>query len=86
MAVLDLGAGHKFVPSYGGDGTLVGWLHHHAAPDGKPCASFCAIVTGYGPAPHQVVSWEPLTLAPSLKCRMCGCHGHVIDGEWRYVS
>ena len=30
----------------------------------------------------EVVSWEPLTLAPSLLCRLCGDHGFIRDGRW----
>ncbi len=29
-----------------------------------------------------VESAEPLTLAPSLRCRACGCHGYIRDGKW----
>lgn len=31
----------------------------------------------------QVESWDPLTLSPSLLCRRCGDHGHIVNGEWR---
>jgi hypothetical protein len=30
----------------------------------------------------QVVSWEPLTLSPSLLCRACGDHGFIRAGRW----
>lgn len=30
----------------------------------------------------QVVSWEPLTLTPSLLCLECGDHGFVRGGRW----
>ena len=29
----------------------------------------------------QVVSWDPLTLSPSLLCH-CGDHGFIRDGKW----
>jgi len=29
----------------------------------------------------QVLSWEPLTLSPSLLCH-CGDHGQLINGRW----
>jgi hypothetical protein len=29
-----------------------------------------------------VVQREPLTLTPSIKCRACGSHGHIVDGMW----
>lgn len=34
--------------------------------------------------PHsrwQVISWEPLTLSPSILCS-CGDHGFIRDGRW----
>jgi hypothetical protein len=29
-----------------------------------------------------VESWEPLTLSPSLLCRICGDHGWIKEGKW----
>ena len=29
-----------------------------------------------------VVSYEPLTLSPSIHNTECGCHGFVRDGKW----
>lgn len=86
MAVLDLGLGHRFTPAFGREGEHVGWMHHHTAPDGQPCVSFCAIVPGYGAEVHRVEQAEPLTLSPSLKCRACGSHGVVTKGRWSYLS
>lgn len=39
---------------------------HHAAPDDR----------------WTVVSWEPLELAPSVLCPVCGDHGYVRAGRW----
>ena len=33
-------------------------------------------------AKWQVLSWEPLTLAPSLLCGACGDHGFIREGKW----
>ena len=30
----------------------------------------------------QVISWEPLTLSPSLLCQLCGDHGFIREGKW----
>lgn len=30
----------------------------------------------------QVQQWAPLTLTPSLLCRICGDHGFITDGKW----
>lgn len=29
-----------------------------------------------------VESWDPLTLSPSILCRICGNHGWIRDGKW----
>jgi len=39
-------------------------------------------VFGPGRPVWQVLSWEPLTLSPSLLCQLCGDHGFVRDGRW----
>jgi hypothetical protein len=82
---LDLGHGHFFSPVIGADDQLVGWLHTH--PDARTssgvlCQSFCAVRPLNGSPIHQIISVEPLTLQPSLLCRMCGAHGHVTNGAW----
>lgn len=86
MSIIDLGLGHKFTPAYSKEGGHIGWMHHHTAPDGFPCVSFCAITPGYGAAVHKVESETPLTLSPSLKCRACGTHGLVTNGRWAFLS
>lgn len=30
----------------------------------------------------DVLSVEPLTLSPSLLCRVCGHHGFITNGKW----
>jgi hypothetical protein len=30
----------------------------------------------------QVESYEPLTISPSLQCRMCPDHGFIKNGQW----
>jgi hypothetical protein len=34
------------------------------------------------PGHWTLVSREPLTLSPSLLCRLCGHHGFIRDGKW----
>lgn len=82
---MDLGHGHTFAPILDQTDRLVGWLHTHPDardPSAKPCQSFCAVRAGFGPDVHEVVAAKPLTLSPSLKCRVCGVHGYVRDGKW----
>lgn len=81
---LELGHDHAFEAVIGTDEQLVGWLHSH--PDARNpnilCQSFCAVRPLNGTPVHQVVCSDPLTLTPSLKCRMCGAHGNVTNGKW----
>lgn len=82
---LDLGRGHFFEAVLGTDDQLVGWLHTHPdqrSAEGMLCQSFCAVRPLNGTPVHQIISVDPLTLTPSLKCRMCGAHGHVTNGRW----
>jgi len=81
---LDLGHGHSFEVVLDANDQLIGWLHTH--PDGRNpevlCQSFCAVRPLNGTPVHQVIASDPLTLAPSLKCRTCGAHGEVSNGKW----
>lgn len=82
---LDLGLGHFFEAVIGNDEKLVGWVHTHPdarSAEGMLCQSFCAVRPLNGAPVHQVLCAEPLTLMPSLKCRMCGAHGEVVNGKW----
>jgi hypothetical protein len=82
---LDLGHGHLFAAVLDNNNQLVGWLHTHPdkrSPTGTLCQSFCAVRPLNGSPVHQIISVEPLTLLPSLLCRMCGAHGHVTNGRW----
>lgn len=31
----------------------------------------------------RIISWEPLTLSPSILCKRCGDHGFIENGKWR---
>jgi hypothetical protein len=82
---LDLGHGHLFAPVLDHNEQLIGWLHSHPdarSENGVLCQSFCAVRALDGIDVHEIVSVEPLTLIPSLKCRTCGSHGHVTNGRW----
>lgn len=82
---IDLGGGHRLQPTTRADGRPHGWIDEHTnAATGKLC---CGAVTRAGMALGQEPTWrvvteEPLTLEPSLLCRMCGDHGFVRDGKW----
>jgi hypothetical protein len=64
-----------------------GLLIFHPNPQGQPCAGF---VTFAGEVQREiapttttwdVVSWEPLTITPSVLCS-CGDHGFIREGRW----
>lgn len=61
----------------------------HPRADGAPGPCMSGAVLDTAPAPFvnryptwHVESWTPLTLSPSLLCRMCGDHGFIRDGRW----
>lgn len=67
---------------------IVGFQEYHPRPDtGAPCSGFVwvdATSDAYieGSPLWTVVSWEPLTLTPSILCRACANHGFVTNGKW----
>lgn len=92
--VIDAGGGHYLMPTtchgHPEDG-WTGFIEVHPDPKtGKPCRGGLAL-RGHGhgtrgdgsPRPEwDLVSAEPLTLAPSILCRVCGSHGFVRSGRW----
>ncbi len=66
------------------DGEPVGVAYYH--PPLRPTES--GRCSGYAPLkPHREDGWdlvseEPLELAPSLLCRACGHHGFIRGGRW----
>lgn len=81
---LALGHGHFFETVLDKDESLLGWLHTH--PDARNpdvlCQSICVVREFNGAPVHQILCADPLTLTPSLLCRICGAHGEVINGKW----
>jgi hypothetical protein len=72
-------------------GEWVGLIRRHPKKGsaGERCASAVAFDTpasrlahGESMSFHQVISLDPLTLSPSLLCRACGHHGHIVKGQW----
>jgi hypothetical protein len=81
-------------PQYEGiaDIERVGMTIYHPAP-GKTESGHCAGFVHFDTpevsrvftqerSRWQVLSWEPLTLAPSLLCGTCGDHGFIRNGTW----
>ena len=68
----------------------LGVLITHKKKDGSPCASHASFDCEVSRtifkdrAIWQVISWEPLTLSPSILCLAegCGDHGFIREGKW----
>lgn len=64
-----------------------GLLLYHRHADGSVCGGSVMFDVPGNPANRprwQVVSWEPLTLSPSIQDQTCseGLHGHIVNGFW----
>lgn len=67
---------------------LVGMIQTHPRPDdGTECEGTVAFVNARGQDRPiwKVISFEPLTVDPSLHCTLCGAHGKIEDGRWTDV-
>lgn len=86
--VIDLGDGHMLTLQTL-EGEVSACVISHKKKDGTPCAGFLPF-TGRAWARSfdnrmptwEVISESPLTLSPSVQCRICGDHGFVRDGKW----
>lgn len=66
------------------------WWHRSARPDAPHVWCLGSVRWRIPPAPEHfpadsvvwdLVSWEPLTISPSLLCS-CGAHGFIRDSKW----
>lgn len=74
-----------------GPGERFGARLEHSSPDGKPCDGSIVFNTelfrylvakfNHRDVAWNVLSWKPLTIAPSVLCK-CGDHGFIVDGRW----
>lgn len=78
-------------PQYADQPDVEHWgvLVTHKKPDGSYCSSFATFdgpqqrkERGVGGHFWQVHSIEPLTLSPSLLCKICSDHGFIREGRW----
>ena len=86
---IDLGDDHilTFV-EYKGD-TRTGANIEHKTALGEPCIGWISFegsawsLSFKEPIPKwKVIQPDPLTLSPSILCRVCGDHGFVQNGKW----
>lgn len=81
----DLNPQHADMPDMERIGATVA---HKRADNGKDCLSAITfdseVARRVFPANTiwQVQSWQPLTISPSLLCRLCGDHGFIREGKW----
>jgi hypothetical protein len=77
-------------PQYAGvpDEERYGATIFHTDPQGQPCAGFVTFagevqrrIEPDRPNTWNVISWEPLTIEPSVLCS-CGDHGFITGGRW----
>jgi hypothetical protein len=86
---IDLGDNHTMIFSeYQGEKRVGANIVHQAA-DGSKCQGWISF-EGRAWANSfngSIATWkveqdEPITLSPSIACRVCGDHGYVRDGKW----
>ena len=81
--VIDLEGGHTLTPVCDSEDRLTGYIHAHQDPVARrPCQALYGVVAGITGAVYQVISKNPLTLVPAVKCPACGIYGYVRDGKW----
>lgn len=84
--------GHAYTKALDGKGNWVGireWHPNLKGGDEDCLGGFVGFdtpeareVTTEASPKWQVESWDPLTLSPSLLCRICGNHGFIRNGRW----
>ena len=87
---VDIGPGHSICFREWKSDVRALLLHRHPGKDGCECVSHInlkgstwnAEFQGHDIGGWDVLSWEPLTLSPSLLCRLCADHGFIHEGKW----
>ncbi len=66
------------------DGVLAGVAYDHPRPDGTVCRGYIPVKDseGWPESGWDLHSDTPLTVSPSLLCRVCNHHGFIQDGRW----
>lgn len=88
MNRVSIGPGH-YVKLADYNGVAVGlheW-HPNAKDPSKECSGFVFFdveteARCKGTPAWKVESMDPLTLSPSVLCRICGNHGFIREGKW----
>jgi len=82
----DAGLGFRYVFTSYQDHEKVGIIEWHpgCTDEGGSVLFDLPIIREHFPErPRWTVErWEPLTLSPSILCKVCGWHGWLRDGRW----
>jgi hypothetical protein len=81
-AAIDIGSGVLAELRRADDGELLGLAYSHITPVTRSRCSGWIPVRPASPEGWDVLSVEPLTLSPSLRCKICGHHGRITAGRW----
>ena len=87
---LDFGNGCGLTWVNDGQGNVIGAIEGHFTPEGKRCEGMVffdvpELTEEWRRSPTQpwkVESWAPLTISPSVLCKICGNHGFIKGGLW----
>lgn len=83
---VDIGSGHRLsFKQFEGETSGVDWWHPVGDGWCKGWVDFRGSkwAVQFGPdTGWQVVQREPLTLQPSILCRVCQTHGFITNGQW----
>lgn len=87
---VDLGDGHRLIFSdFEGQRHVGAMIEHRRPGDGMDCGGWLPFADRAWAEPFgdRIETWkveqdEPITLSPSVKCRLCGDHGYVRNGRW----
>lgn len=82
---IDLGADHSLIAiTWTDDERPSGWMVYHSdrRDPMKECGCGVWVARRVMSDLWTLVSWEPLTIAPSILCGQCGDHGYIRNGRW----
>lgn len=68
----------KPTPTFVLDEVAANFKFDHFCEGMEPTTAILPIGEGY----WELVQEEPLTVMPSIHCRVCGTHGFITNGRW----
>lgn len=82
-----IGPKNWYCPVLDNEDNWVAIIEYHLEITGRICAGFVPFnlkseIFAPRSAKWDVHSYDPLTLTPSLLCKVCGSHGFITEGRW----